>query len=200
MRSICVFAGSGTGHHPEYMEQASRLGSHIAGLGYQLIYGGSRLGLMGAVADAALSSGGQVVGIMPGGLLHGERAHQGLTELIRVDSMHERKALMQETADAFIALPGGLGTLEELFEVLCWSQIGIHNKPLGLYNIRGYYDPLLHMLRHSIEEGFTGASCAHRLVVSTDPQELIQAVSHELPPTADLRWQTASYRIDDALE
>ncbi len=196
MRSICVFAGSGTGHHPEYMEQAARLGSHIAGLGYQLIYGGSRLGLMGAVADAALSSGGQVIGIMPEGLLHGERAHQGLTELIRVGSMHERKAMMQQTADAFISLPGGLGTLEELFEVLCWSQIGIHNKPLGLYNIRGYYDPLLHMIQHSVQEGFTGISCMQRLFVSTDPQELIQAVSHELPPTSDLRWKEANYRAN----
>ncbi len=191
MRSICVFAGSSTGHHPEYMEQATRLGSHIAGLDYRLIYGGSRLGLMGAVADAALSSGGEVIGIMPGGLLHGERAHQGLTELIHVESMHERKALMQQTADAFIALPGGLGTLEELFEVLCWSQIGIHNKPLGLYNIRGYYDPLLHMLQHSVNEGFAGHSCMNRLFVSTDAKELIQAVSHELPPTTDLRWKDA---------
>ncbi|WP_458120991.1 LOG family protein [Paenibacillus sp. Z6-24] len=188
MKSICVFAGSAAGHHPDYLQYAAQLGTHIAGLGYRLIYGGSRLGLMGAVADAALASGGEVTGIMPGGLLHGERVHQGLTEMIQVGSMHERKAMMQEQGDAFIALPGGLGTLEELFEVLCWSQIGIHNKPLGLYNIRGYYDPLLEMVRHSMNEGFTGESCLSRLFVSDNPEEIIQAVSHELPITSDLRW------------
>ncbi|WP_411348243.1 TIGR00730 family Rossman fold protein [Paenibacillus sp. WLX2291] len=196
MRSICVFAGSGTGVHPEYMQAASELGTTIAGMGYHLVYGGSRLGLMGSAAEAALSSGGKVTGIMPGGLLHGERVHKELSEMISVDSMHERKAMMQQMGDAFIALPGGLGTLEELFEVLCWSQIGIHNKPLGLYNIRGYYEPLLHMLRHGIQEGFVAESCMSRLFVSTDPAELVQAVSHELPVTSDLRWLSSAYRKD----
>lgn len=192
MRSICVFAGSGTGHHPDYQQYAALLGKHIATHGYELIYGGSRLGLMGAIADAALINGGKVTGIMPGGLLNGERAHQGITNLIQVDSMHERKAMMQQMGDAFIALPGGLGTLEELFEVLCWSQIGIHNKPLGLYNIRGYYNPLLEMLQHSIQEGFTVDSCLSRLFVSDDPAAMLEAVRQDLPVTSDLRWNPSA--------
>lgn len=194
MRSICVFAGSGTGYNSDYLQYASLLGQRIAEHEIHLIYGGSRLGLMGAIADAALQAGGTVTGIMPAGLLHSERGHQGLSELIRVDSMHERKAMMQEMADAFIALPGGLGTLEELFEVLCWSQIGIHHKPLGLYNVNQYYEPLLQLIQHTVREGFSGSSSLSRLVYSDDPDTLLEQVSQDMPVTSDLRWDPSAWK------
>ncbi|GIQ62655.1 hypothetical protein PACILC2_12230 [Paenibacillus cisolokensis] len=138
MKRICVFAGSNAGASPAYAEAAEALGAELAARGIELIYGGSRIGLMGRVADAALRGGGKVTGIMPRGLFAGEMIHTGLTEFREVADMHERKALMSELADAFVALPGGLGTFEELFEALSWSQLGIHRKPVGLLNVNRF--------------------------------------------------------------
>jgi uncharacterized protein (TIGR00730 family) len=146
-----------------YLEAAGKLGEAMSRHHVRLVYGGSSRGLMGEVANGMLAGGGQVTGIMSTLLFDAEIVHQGVTEFIEVANMHERKAAMSEMADAFIALPGGLGTFEELFEVLCWTQIGIHRKPIGLLNVNGYFDPLVEMVRHSVQEGFTGAEhlCGH---------------------------------------
>lgn len=143
MESICVFCGSSNGSDPAYAKAARHLGQAIAGNGLTLVYGGGHVGLMGVVADAALEAGGEVIGVMPKSLVDREIAHTGLTKLHVVSSMHERKALMADLSDGFIALPGGNGTLEEFFEVLTWAQLGEHDKPCGLLNAAGYYDPLL---------------------------------------------------------
>ena len=155
MKTVCVYSGSNMGENPEYKKKAAELGAYIAGKGLRLVYGGSRTGLMGVIADPVLENGGEVTGVMPKGLFQGEVVHQRLTELVEVGGMHERKAKMMELSDGFIAMPGGFGTFEELFEVLCWAQIGIHQKPIGLYNISGYFEPLLEMLKHSVQEGFS---------------------------------------------
>ena len=173
MRSVCVFAGSRPGARPDYITSAARLGQTLAERGIQLVYGGSRNGLMGHVADEALRHGGGVVGIMPTGLFTAEIVHRDLSEFIEVHDMHERKATMGKRADGFIALPGGIGTFEELFEVLCWSQIGIHAKPLGLLNVQGYYDPLLALIRHSVQEGFSSPESLDSIYVSDDPAILL---------------------------
>ena len=154
LKRICVFAGSSAGSQPEYARTANDLGRALADRQIDLVYGGARVGLMGVVADAVLASGGQVVGGIPEALVAKEVAHQGLSELRIVGSMHERKAAMAELADGFIALPGGWGTLEEFFEVLTWGQLGLHRKPCGLLNTTGYFDGLLSFVDHSIHEGF----------------------------------------------
>ncbi|MCD7036524.1 TIGR00730 family Rossman fold protein [Metabacillus sp. GX 13764] len=189
MKSICIFAGSSAGNHEEYRMKAKELGRFLAERNIRLIYGGSKTGLMGEVANEVLSHNGEVTGIMPSGLLRGEIVHAELTELIEVDSMHERKAKMASLADGFIALPGGLGTFEELFEVLCWSQIGIHEKPIGLYNVRGYYDPLLALVHHSAEEGFAKNSPLSLLHATEDPAELIQYMADYETPVLEKKWQ-----------
>ena len=142
MRAVCVFCGSSTGEDPAYAEAARDLGRLIAGNGLTLVYGGGHVGLMGVVADAALDAGGEVIGVMPKALVDREISHTSLTKLHVVHSMHERKAMMSELSDAFVALPGGNGTLEEFFEVLTWAQLGEHGKPCGLLNVAGYYDPI----------------------------------------------------------
>jgi uncharacterized protein (TIGR00730 family) len=154
MRRICVFCGSTTGGSPLYVEAARRLGTALAGRGITLVYGGASVGVMGAVADGALAAGGQAIGVMPRALFPREVAHAGLTELREVGSMHERKALMADLADAFIALPGGIGTMDEWFEAWTWAQLGIHAKPLGLLNAGGYFDFLLAFLDRMVEERF----------------------------------------------
>lgn len=180
MNSICVFAGSRPGNSPEYGIQAAKLGETLARKGIRLVYGGSSYGLMGEAANAALAHGGQVAGIMPTSLFQVEIVHQGLTEFVEVANMHERKAAMGDMADAFIALPGGLGTFEEFFEVLCWAQIGIHRKPIGLLNVNGYFDPLAEMIRHSVREGFTSDSYLDILTVSEDADELINILKNKV--------------------
>ncbi|MFY4776386.1 TIGR00730 family Rossman fold protein [Metabacillus sp. RGM 3146] len=189
MKSICIFAGSNAGRHEEYREKARELGRYMAEQNIRLIYGGSKTGLMGEVSNEVLKYKGQVTGIMPSGLLRGEIVHAELTELIEVESMHERKAKMASLADGFIALPGGLGTFEELFEVLCWSQIGIHEKPIGLLNVRGYYEPLLTLVHHSTEEGFAKNSPLSLLHATDDPRELIEYMGNYEPPVFEKKWQ-----------
>ncbi|MGC7098960.1 TIGR00730 family Rossman fold protein [Amycolatopsis lurida] len=167
MKRVCVFCGSSPGNSPVYAEQAAALGKLLAERGIGLVYGGASVGIMGVVADAALAAGGEVIGVIPGHLMSAEVGHHGLTELHVVDTMHERKAKMAELSDAFLALPGGAGTLEELFEVWTWAQLGLHAKPLGLVDVAGYFEPLRKFVDHMVDEGFLRAQ--HREMVSVDP-------------------------------
>ena len=162
MKRVCVFSGSSPGADIAYRAAAIDLGHGLVDRGIELVYGGAHVGLMGVLADAALEGGGRVTGVIPQSLVEREIAHPGLSDLRIVDSMHERKALMAELADAFVALPGGIGTLEELFEVYTWNQLGLHAKPLGLFNVRGYFDGLVRFLDHAVEE-IGRASCRERV-------------------------------------
>lgn len=176
MRRICVFCGSSPGRHPEYREAAARLGRHLAHEGKGLVYGGASIGLMGAVADAARQAGGEVIGVIPRSLVELEVAHHGLDDLRIVGSMHERKALMAELSDAFVALPGGIGTLEEIFEVWTWAQLGSHAKPCAFLNVRGFYDGLLGFLDHVVEDGFLKPVHRNMVLVENDPEALVAAL------------------------
>lgn len=189
MKSICIFAGSNLGNDPEFGAKARELGKAIAEKGFSLIYGGSKCGLMGAIANEVLEHGGEVVGIMPRGLIKGENVHSQLTKLIEVDTMHERKAKMSELADGYIALPGGLGTFEELFEVLCWAQIGIHQKPIGILNTDHYYDPLLNLVDHCIQAGFSNESPTKIINFSANPEELLTKMLRYVPHTSGYKWK-----------
>jgi len=164
-RRFCVFAGSSLGSKQSYREQAVILGQSLAAQGIQLVYGGANIGLMGALADAVLDNGGQVTGVFPRGLLKKESAHTSLTELLIVDSMHERKATMYGLATHFIALPGGLGTFEEVMEILTWSQLGLHTKPCGLLNIDNYFADFLATLQHAVTERFLNREYSEPLIV-----------------------------------
>lgn len=187
VRRICVFTGSSPGARPEYAAAASALGREIAGRDLGLVYGGANVGLMGVLADAALAAGGEVVGVIPAPLVAYEVAHTGLTDLRITRSMHERKATMAELSDGFIALPGGLGTLEEFFEVLTWAQLGFHGKPCGVLDVGGYYDGLLRFLDHSVAERFVKP--AHRAMVLTAdaPDVLLDRMAAHRAP-ADGKW------------
>ncbi|ABS75519.1 TIGR00730 family Rossman fold protein [Bacillus velezensis] len=189
MKTICVFAGSNPGVNEEYKRKAAELGEYMAEQGIGLVYGGSRIGLMGTVADALMAGGGKAVGVMPSGLFSGEVVHQNLTELIEVSGMHERKAKMSELADGYIAMPGGFGTYEELFEVLCWAQIGIHQKPIGLYNVNGYFEPMMKMVKYSIQEGFSNESHLKLIHSSSRPDELIEQMNRYTYPILDKKWR-----------
>lgn len=171
--SLCVYCGSRPGASPAYAAAARAIGHEIGRLGWQLVYGGGRAGLMGVVADAALEAGAAVVGVIPQSLMERELGHRALTELHVVETMHQRKTLMAERSDAFLALPGGIGTFEELFEVWTWRQLGYHDKPLGLLNVAGYYDALLGFLRHSEAQGFMAAAQTDLLLVGSDPLALV---------------------------
>ena len=175
MRRLCVFSGSSPGGHPDYAQAAEELGRALAAQDLGLVYGGAQVGLMGAIADAALEAGGEVVGVIPQALVDREIAHTGLSELQVVGSMHERKARMAELADGFIALPGGMGTLEELFEVYTWTQLGLHSKPLGLLDVRGYFESLVAFLDHAVAERFVTAEHREMLVVADGPDALLEA-------------------------
>jgi uncharacterized protein (TIGR00730 family) len=177
MKSILVFCGARTGQNPAYQAAASEVGKQIAQLGIKLIFGGGRVGLMGAVADATLDSGGTATGIIPTFLVERE-AHHSLSELIEVKTMHERKALMLQLADAVLILPGGHGTFDEMFEMLTWEQLGLHNKPIGLLNVEGYYDHLLKFLDTSMEEGFISAADRNLLLVDTEIEPLLSRLIH----------------------
>lgn len=170
---VCVFCGASSGRLPEYAEAARALGAAAAARGVGIVYGGGRVGLMGAVADAALAGGGEVIGVIPQELVDRELAHSGLTELHVVGSLHERKALMAELSDGFVALPGGFGTLDELLEQLTWSQLGLHKKPVGLYDVEGYWRPLIALARHATEEGFVRESDLGAIAVGTDAEGLL---------------------------
>lgn len=167
MKRICVFCGSNAGSRPEYRAETWALGEAIVQRGLALVYGGGNVGLMGVLADAVLELGGEVIGVIPDSLMRKEVGHTGITDLRVVDSMHERKAMMSDLADAFIALPGGLGTFEELFEIVTWAQLGIHGKPCGLLNIEGYYDRLLEFINHAVEEEFLKPQHA-KLICASD--------------------------------
>ena len=187
MRRVCVFCGSRTGTEPAYDEAARALGRAVAAENVTLVYGGGRVGLMGVVADAALGAGGEVVGVIPRALLEREIAHTGLTDLRVVGSMHERKALMSELSEGFIALPGGTGTLEEFFEVLTWAQLGEHRKPCALLNPGGYYDPLLAVFDHMVAKGFLSEEHRAMVLVETGPEALLEALAGYRPPRV-LKW------------
>lgn len=189
MRSVCVFAGSRPGANPVFVDAAVDLGKVLAQAGIKLVYGGSRNGLMGYVANETLSRGGEVVGVMPRNLFKREIIHQEITQLIEVDGMHERKAKMGELSDGFIALPGGMGTFEELFEVLSWLQIGIHSKPIGLLNVQGYYNPLLHLIEHSVKEGFSPAATLESVHVAEDPIALLEQMNKVRANTLEKSWE-----------
>lgn len=183
MKRIAVFCGSSPGNAPHYLDLARQVGSTLAERGYVLVYGGGRMGLMGALADGALAAGGEVIGVIPRALLNAELAHQGCTALEIVETMHERKARFTALSDGFIALPGGIGTMEELWEVLSWAQIGYHNKPVGLLNARGYYDHLLTLYDHLIAEGFVRAQHRELLIHDAMLDGLLgKLIAHE-PPT-----------------
>lgn len=191
MRSVCVFCGSSFGVDPAYEEGAKWLGRTLAEANITLVYGGGNVGLMGVVADAALDAGGEVVGVIPRALLDREIGHQGLTKLHVVGSMHERKAKMAALSDGFIALPGGTGTLEELFEVLTWAQLGEHDKPCGLLNVAGYYDPLLAVFEHMVERGFLKEEHRRMLLVEKEPAALLGRFARYEPPRR-AKWLGAS--------
>jgi uncharacterized protein (TIGR00730 family) len=176
LRRICVFCASSSGVDPAHLSIATELGSAIAQAGFGLVYGGAKVGLMGAVADAAIAGGAEVIGVLPEALSDREIAHPGLTELYRVGTMHERKALMASHAHAFIALPGGYGTLDEFLEILTWAQLRIHTKPCILMNVSGYYDGLLTFLGHAVNEGFLKAKNRELLRVADTVEEALELV------------------------
>ncbi|WP_018924240.1 TIGR00730 family Rossman fold protein [Salsuginibacillus kocurii] len=177
MKNVTVFCGSREGTNPQYMEAASQLGSNLASEGLAIVYGGGSAGLMGAVADAALEEGGEVTGIIPTSLLQREIAHKNVSHLIEVETMHERKAAMYEKGDAYLALPGGIGTLEEFMEILTWHAIGEHRKPCALLNSHGYYDPLYTLLQHMVSEGFLPAEALNRIIIKNDPEQMVKALA-----------------------
>ena len=190
IRRICVFCGSHVGARPAYAESATRLGASLAKRGIGLVYGGASVGLMGAVADAVLAGGGEVHGVIPGGLAAKEIAHDGLTRLHVVGTMHERKALMERLADGFIALPGGFGTFEEILEIMTWTQLGLHRKPAGFLNVGGYYDALLSQIRKGLSEGFIPRALAPAIVSRKSPERLLSALLAHQPPPPTVKWIT----------
>jgi uncharacterized protein (TIGR00730 family) len=170
---VCVYAGSTAGARPQYADAARAFARVLCARERGIVFGGGRIGLMGALADEALARGGEVIGVIPQHLMEREVAHQSLTELRVVATMHERKALMAELADAFVALPGGIGTLEELVEMLTWAQLGLHAKPVGIVNVEGYFDALLAFLQHAVAEGFLSPATRELLTVRSDPETLL---------------------------
>lgn len=187
IRALCIYCGSNAGNLPDYLERASAFGALLAQRGITLVYGGASIGLMGAVADAALAEGGRVIGVIPQALVDREVAHGGLSELIVTRSMHERKARMAELADGFVALPGGVGTLEEIFEIWTWSQLGMHTKPCGLLNIAAYYDTLVRFLDEGARQGFMRQAHRDMLLTADDGPALLAAFEAYVPPVVT-KW------------
>jgi uncharacterized protein (TIGR00730 family) len=177
LRRVCVFCGSKHGARPEYTEAARAMGTALVAAGIDLVYGGGRIGLMGEVADAVLAAGGHVTGVIPDHMSDREIAHEGVSDLRIVPSMHARKALMYELSDGFIALPGGLGTLEELFEITTWSQLGLHTKPAGLLDVEGFYAPLVDFLDQLVTEGFVAEHHRRLLLVAAKPADLLERLA-----------------------
>ncbi len=192
MKRVCVFCGSATGARAEYAEAARSVAAELARRGIGVVYGGGSVGLMGVLADAALASGVEVIGVIPRRLASRELAHRGLTELRLGDSMHERKALMAALADAFIALPGGVGTLEETFEVLSWAQLGIHGKPIGVLNVAGYWDDLIRFLSHTVHEGFVRPEYLELIQFAPTHAALLDGLGAWRPPSFPRAWLSAS--------
>ncbi|TKI05974.1 LOG family protein [Martelella alba] len=187
LKSIGIFCGSSAGVNPVYMQAAKSIGSYFAENNLKIVYGGGKVGLMGAVADAALACGGQVIGVMPQALVEKEIAHTGLTELFVVKDMHERKQLMASLSDAFLTLPGGAGTLEEIFEQWTWAQLGIHQKPCAFFNVNRYFSPLLTMVSKMVEEGFLKNQYLEMLIVADDPSRLLVGFENYQVPKH--KWQ-----------
>jgi len=187
IKSIAVFCGSSSGNNPLYEEKARELGNYLGKHGYHLVYGGGNIGLMGTVANAALDAGGSVTGVLPHFLNKKEVGHVALSKLILVDSMHERKQKIEQLSDAFIAMPGGFGTLEEISEMLTWAQLGLHQKPIGLYNSNGFYDLLLNQLDIMVSEGFLKAQNRELVFNETTPQTLISKLENYTPIIVD-KW------------
>lgn len=185
MRRVCVFCGSSPGKKPEYARAARDLGHTLAERKIGLVYGGAKVGIMGIMASATVNAGGEVIGVMPKALVEKEVAFKELSDLRVVNSMHERKALMAELSDGFIALPGGLGTIEEFFEIVTWAQLGIHQKPCGLLNVSGYYDPLMRFLDHAVEEQFISPQSRLLIQVDDTPEGLIQKLQDFRPNRTD---------------
>jgi TIGR00730 family protein len=188
MKKICVYSGSNLGNHSAYKNSAIQLGTMLAEKNIELIYGGSNVGLMGAIADQVLKCGGNVTGIMPKNLFPHEIIHHDLTKLIEVNDMHERKKTMSELSDGFIALPGGVGTFEEVFEVLSWAQIGIHHKPIGFLNIEGFFDPIFQLMQHTIKEGFMNPKNLNLFRSSSIPLTLLEEMELYQPPVLETKW------------
>lgn len=182
MKRICVYCGSSPGERPDYRNAAITLAAEIVSRDLELVYGGSSKGIMGVIADAALEHGGRVCGVMPHSLVRKEIAHDGLTELHVTETMHERKAMMADMSDGFVALPGGFGTLEEIIEVLTWGQLGFHQKPCGLLNIAGYYDRLSEFMAHAEQEGFIKPVHRSMLFVMSDASTLLDEFEGYTPP------------------
>jgi uncharacterized protein (TIGR00730 family) len=192
VKRLCVFCGSALGRQTTYADAARALATALLDRGLGLVYGGGSVGLMGTIADAVLAGGGEVIGVLPRGLARKELAHNGLTELHLVGSMHERKARMASLADGFVALPGGLGTLEEILEILTWAQLGIHRKPVGLVDVGGYWTGLLALLRHAVGEGFVRPEYAALLLVEPAPAALLDRFAAWRPPIAPPVWLDAT--------
>lgn len=187
MKKICVYCGSSSGRASAYLESSRKLGKELVKRNIGLVYGGASVGLMGEIANTVLDGGGEVIGVIPQSLVDKEVSHDGLTELRVVDSMHERKAILAEISDGFIALPGGLGTLEELFEVLTWSQLGFHKKPCALLNVDHYYAGIFNFLNHAVEEQFIKSIHRDMLLIEEDPSKLLEAMNQYNPPAVD-KW------------
>ena len=187
MKTVCVFCASSDGARPSYGAAARRMGSALARRGLGLVYGGGRVGLMGVLADAALRAGGKVMGVIPDALLEKEVAHVGLSKLYVVGSMHERKKLMADLSDGFVTLPGGYGTLEEFLEVLSWAQLGIHEKPCGLLEVEGYWEPLSSLFDKAVAEGFVKPDHRSLVLTEEDPELLLEKMSRYTPPKTK-RW------------
>lgn len=182
MEYVCVYCGSSPGARADYVSAAAALGRALVERGLGLVYGGANRGTMGAIADTVLAAGGEVLGVIPHGLVHLEVAHRGLTQLITVETLHERKARMLELSCALVTLPGGFGSHDELFEALSWLQLGIHEKPVGLLNVRGYFDGLLAHLENAVAEGFLQSQHHEMLLVESDPQALLDRCREFVPP------------------
>lgn len=187
IRRICVFCGSSAGEDPKYLDAAAAIGSLLAREEIGLVYGGSRVGLMGRLANTVLEAGGEVTGFIPRALVNREVAHTGLTDLHVVESMHERKAFMAEASDAFVALPGGLGTLEEFCEVLTWGQLGLHRKPCALLDIKDFFQPLIRFLNHAVKEGFLAPTHRSMVIVESDPEAVLRRLREYRAPAVP-RW------------
>jgi hypothetical protein len=187
MKRVCVFCGSNKGARAEYVSAAKAMGQALVKRNIGLVYGGGNVGLMGVIADAMLAEGGEVIGVIPQGLVAREVAHQDLTEQRIVGTMHERKALMAELSDAFIAMPGGMGTFDEFCEILTWAQLGIHQKPCGVLNVENYFTPLLTMFKHAMNEGFLRAEHRALVLEASAPEQLLEALAKYQPQFAE-KW------------
>jgi uncharacterized protein (TIGR00730 family) len=188
MRRLCIFCGSKAGNQPLYAEQARALAQLLVSRGIGLVFGGGHIGLMGVLADEVLRGGGEAVGVIPRALVEKELAHRGLTHLHVCDTMHQRKAVMADLADAFVALPGGFGTADELFEILTWSQLGLHAKPIGLLNMAHFFDPLLTWIERSMSEGFMKEKHRRLLLVADEPAKLLDLLRDYQPQTPEAKW------------